>query len=142
MNINKAIVLGRVTQKPEKRSTQTGSTVTTFSIATNNIYKDKDGEKHEDVTFHNIVVFGKTADVVDQYVTKGQLIYVEGRIDNRFYDKKDGTKGFTSQVIGEKIQFGPKPQGSQNKKEESTFDDNLEDGIDDTSEIKPEDLPF
>ncbi len=110
MNLNKAMILGRVTRDPEVKQMQSGAEVATFSIATNHVYTTKAGEKKETVSFHNCVVYGKAAQVVGKYVTKGQLLYVEGRINYREWVSKDNVKKNTTEIMVDKFEFGPKPQ--------------------------------
>ena len=102
MNLNKTIILGRTTRKPELKTTQSGIKVTSFSIATSEKYKEE--EKTE---FHNIVAFGKTAEIIEQYVEKGQLLLVEGKLSTSSWEK-DGKKFYKTDIICEKFQFGPK----------------------------------
>ncbi len=102
MNYNRAIISGRTTKKPELKTTPNGIKVTTFSIATSEKYKEE--EKTE---FHNIVAFGKTAEIIAQYVEKGQLLLVEGKLSTSSWEK-DGQKFYKTDVICEKFQFGPK----------------------------------
>lgn len=118
MNLNKAQLIGRVTRAPELKNLQGGQAVTKFSIATNHSYKDKNGEKQESTQFHNIVAWGKLAEVISQWVTKGQEIYVSGRIEYREWDKQDGTKGYMTEIIAEDFQFGAKPKGVGDQREE------------------------
>ena len=139
MNLNKTFLIGRVTKDPEVLSTTSGKKVAKISLATNQ-FMGKD--KEDKTTFHNIVAWGKTADVAEKYVTKGQEIMIEGHIDNRSYKKKDGSNGYISEVIVEKLQLGSKPknetQGKQASKEE--VDDSLP--IIDEEEIDIKDIPF
>ena len=115
MNLNILHLIGRVTQTPEFKTLQGGTLVTTFGLATNNIYV-KNGEKVEETDFHNIVVFGKMAETIKQYVVKGQELYVSGRIKHRSWDKKDGSgKGYATEVICSNFQFGQKPAGAAAK---------------------------
>lgn len=117
MNLNKSILVGRVTRQPEIRVLPSGSKVCTFSLATNRTWKQEGkNEKQEETTFHNIVAFGKTAETIGQYVIQGQEILVEGRISNRSYNDKDGKKAYRSEVILETFQFGQKPKGAENGK--------------------------
>lgn len=144
MNINKALICGRVTKEIELRSLPS-TKVATFSIATNHNYKSQSGEKKETTTFHNIVAFGRQAEVIAQYVVKGQELYIEGRIDNQTYEKKDGTKGYKSQVILETFQFGQKPGGSTGGNDRrSNNQASMPKESDDypEEEINPEDIPF
>lgn len=143
MNINKATICGRVTKEIELRSLPSGSKVATFSVATNHSYKTQSGEKKETTTFHNIVAFGRQAEVIAEYVVKGQELYIEGRIDNQSYDKKDGTKGYKSQVILEEFQFGQKPKGSDSGYQKRV--ENNQAAVPkerDDEEINPDDIPF
>ena len=138
MNLNKTIIVGRVTRDVELKALPSGTAVSTFSLATNRVWT-KDGEKHEETEFHNIVVFGKMAETVGQYVKKGQLLLVEGRLQIRSWDDKDGKKMYRTEIMAESFQFGPKAGGeksSPSDREEIEYPD------DDDSEINPEDIPF
>lgn len=110
MNLNKAMLIGRVTKDPELRALTNGGTVASFGLATNRVYKDKNDQKQELTEFHNIVVFGRLAEtVVSQYVKKGQLLYVEGRIQTRSWDDKDtGAKKYRTEIVVENLQLGPR----------------------------------
>ena len=115
MNLNKAFVLGRITKDPEIRALPSGAKVASFSLATNRFYKAQDGTKKDEAEFHNIVVFGKLADVVENYVKKGGLLLVEGRIKTDSWEK-DGIKRYSTKIIAESIQLGPRPQGQTQEK--------------------------
>jgi len=106
MSVNKAILLGRLGKDPELRYTPSGRAVATFSLATNERWTTQDGQKNESTTWHNIVAWGKQAEVMKEYLRKGQQVFIEGRIDNRSYDKKDGSgKGYISEVVVQNFQF-------------------------------------
>jgi single-strand DNA-binding protein len=105
MSVNKAILVGRLGKDPELRYTQSGTAVASFTMATNRQWKGQDGQKAEETTWHNITVWGKRAEVVKEYLTKGQQIYIEGRISNRSYDDKEGNKKYFSEVVVEDFQF-------------------------------------
>lgn len=109
MNLNKVFILGRLTATPELRKTPSGQSVTSFAIVTNEVYTDKDGQKKENTQFHNIVVWGKQAEVASTYLTKGSLLLVEGNLKTREYEGKDGMRRVT-EVVAERIQIGPKPE--------------------------------
>jgi len=113
MYLNKAILVGNLTRDPELRSLPSGVKVTSFSLATNRVWKDKSGAKQEDTQFHNIVVFAQQAEIVAQYLKKGQAVLVEGRIQNRSWDAPDGTKKYRSEIVADRVQFGPKAGGGQ-----------------------------
>ncbi|MEK7482290.1 MAG: single-stranded DNA-binding protein, partial [Patescibacteria group bacterium] len=95
MNINKAIIIGRLTQNPEMRSTPSGQSVCNFSMATNRAWVDKaSGQKKEETDFHNIVLWGKLAEIASQYLTKGALAYIEGRLRTRSWEDASGVKKY------------------------------------------------
>ena len=109
MNVNKVILVGRLTRDPELRTTPSGQTVTSISLATNNFWTDKNGQKQEKTEFHNIVLWGKTAEVAGQYLVKGQEAFFEGRLQTRAYTGKDGVERRTTEIVAETMQFGSKP---------------------------------
>src|SRR3989338_1679589 len=108
MNLNKVILIGRLTADPDLRTTPSGTHVVSFSIATNRNWTDKDGNKKEETEFHNIVAWGRQADVVNQYSKKGALIMIEGRLQTRSWEDKEGQTRRTTEVIAERIQLGPR----------------------------------
>lgn len=112
MYINKAIIYGNLTGDPELKSLPSGSQVCQFSIATNRVWKDKNGAKQESVDYHNIVVFGRQAEIAKQYLHKGSGLFLEGRIQTRSWDAKDGTKRYRTEIVAERFQFGPKSGGT------------------------------
>jgi single-strand DNA-binding protein len=109
MYLNKAIIIGNLTRDPELKSLPSGVQVASFSLATNSVWKDKDGSKKEDTQFHNIVVFGRQAETVSQYLRKGSSALVEGRIQTRSWDAPDGTKKYRTEIVADRVQFGPRP---------------------------------
>ena len=111
MNLNKVLIAGRLTADPQLRTTPTGQQVASFSVATNRNWTAPDGRKQEAVEFHNVVVWGRQADVVSRFMNKGSLILVEGRLQTRSWDDKQGQRRKTTEIIGERIQFGPRPFG-------------------------------
>lgn len=115
MDLNKIIILGRTTKDPEIRKTEGGANIARFGVATNNKYKDKQGESKEDVEFHNVVAFSKLADIIGQYVKKGQLILIEGRLSTSSWEDKEGNKKYKTEIIAEKMQMGPKKEGGVDK---------------------------
>lgn len=112
MYLNKVMLYGNLTRDPELRSMPNGNKVTSFSLATNRVYIDTAGAKQESVTYHNVVAFGKPAETINQYLKKGQGVYVEGRIENRSWDDKTtGEKKYRTEIIVDNFQFGPKSSG-------------------------------
>lgn len=113
MNFNKAIVLGRLTKDPDSRTLPSGQPVVNFSIATNRVLKDQSGNKKEMVEFHNIVVFGKLADICSRYLAKGGLVLIEGRIQTRSWQGQDGAKRYRTEIVAENMQMGPRSGGGE-----------------------------
>ncbi len=108
MNLNKAFVLGNVTRDPELRTMPSGQQVASFGLATNRFYTDAAGQKKQDAEFHNIVCFGKLADIASRYLNKGSLVLIEGRIKTRNWQNTSGIKQYRTEIIAETLQLGPK----------------------------------
>lgn len=143
MYINKAILFGNITRDPELRALPSGMNVCNFSIATNRVYKDRDGKKQEQTDFHNVVVFGRQADTVSQYLKKGSSVYVEGRMQTRSWEQ-NGEKKYRTEVVADSVQFGPRSSGGSSRKSEQTPDEPAAaSGIDyPKDDINPDDIPF
>jgi single-strand DNA-binding protein len=124
MNLNKIFILGNLTRDPESRALPSGQNVVNFGVATNRVWNDKAGTRQEDTQFHNIVVFGKMADVCAKYLTKGKMVLVEGRIQNRSWDAQDGTKKYRTEIIAETIQLGPRLGGAGSGSTEASLTSN------------------
>ncbi len=152
MNLNKAIIIGNLTQNPEIRKTPNGQSVASFSIATNRVWNDQQGQKQQQAEFHNIVAWGKLADIVGQYLAKGRLCMVEGRIQTRSWDDQTGNKKYKTEIIAENIQLGPRgaqggSEGQGNNSDRGEFYESpaaapAPKAQDDEEEIKIEDIPF
>lgn len=112
MNVNKVILVGRLTRDPDMRTTTSGQQVATISMATNNFWTDKSGTKQERTEFHSVVLWGRLAEIAGQYLTKGQECYIEGRLQTREYTAKDNTQRKVTEVVGETMQLGNRAQGS------------------------------
>ena len=149
MNLNKVFLIGRLTIDPEIRTIPSGEKVTSFGVATNRTWTDKSGNRKEATEFHNVVLWGRQAEIVSQFLKKGSVIFIEGRLQTRSWQGKDGVSRRTTEIIGERVQLGPRAanQGpseetpeaapeSVEKPEEMPVIDLDEEGI------KPEDLPF
>ena len=111
MNLNKVFVLGNLTRDPELRQTPSGQAVCSFGIATNRFFTDSTGQKQKQVEFHNIVAWGRQAEIINQYLHKGSSILVEGRLQTRSWQDQQGAKHWKTEIIAEKIQLGPRTQG-------------------------------
>lgn len=112
MYLNKAIIIGNLTRDPELRSLPSGVKVCSFSLATNRVWKDKNGARQEDTQYHNCVVFGTQAETVSQYLRKGSSALVEGRMQTRSWDAADGKKQYRTEIVADRVQFGQRPAGS------------------------------
>ncbi len=143
MNLNKVFIIGNLTRDPELRSLPSGAPVTNFGVATNRVFKDKSGQKKEDVQFHNIVAFGKQAEIAKQYLSKGSSVFIEGRIQSRTWEAQDGTKRNKTEIICERLQLGPRRQGGQGGAvTESPKAEAIETIEYPEEETNPEDIPF
>ena len=151
MYLNKAIVIGNLTRDPELRALPSGIQVTSFSVATNRVWKDKEGNKKEQSDFHNIVVFGRQAETAAQYLKKGASVLVEGRMQTRSWDGPDGQKKYKTEVVADRVQFGPRRDGGSSSSssstppstKESNSGGKKEEAIEyPTEEINPDDIPF
>jgi single-strand DNA-binding protein len=109
-SVNKAILIGNLGRDPEIRYTPSGQAVASFTLATSEKWRDKDGQMQERTDWHNIVCWGRQAELANQYLKKGRPVYIEGRIQNRSYDDKEGNKKYISEVVVQRLQFlGGKP---------------------------------
>jgi len=135
--VNKAILIGNLGKDPEMRYLPSGQAVVKFSLATNAKRKDKNGQVQDITDWHNIVTFGKTAEVCNQYLKKGSPIYVEGRIQTRSYDDRDGNKRWITEIIAQTIQMlGRKGEPEEEGPEE------IEEPLVEGSKSEDEDIPF
>lgn len=144
MYLNKALVIGNLTRDPELKALPSGIKVCQFSLATNRVWKDKNNAKQEAADYHNIVAFGKQAELVAQYLKKGANALVEGRMQTRSWDGKDGEKRYRTEIVADRIQFGSKSNGTPSPK---TADAAEQPAAPDTidypqEEINPDDIPF
>ena len=151
MYLNKAIVIGNLTRDPELRSLPSGIKVCTFSLATNRVWKDKNGARQESTDYHNVVVFGRQAETVAQYMKKGSSILVEGRMQTRSWeDKTSGEKKYRTEIVADRTQFGPKSGGVsasvQSADSGKTSNGKSPEEVDTIEypeeDINPEDIPF
>ena len=121
MNLNKVFLIGRLTQDPDVKTTPSGQIVCTFGLATNRVWTDKQtGQKMEKTDFHNIVLWGKLAETASQYLMKGNLLLVEGRLQTRNWEDANGIKKYKTEIVAENIQLGPK-QGNYSNNQETKF---------------------
>jgi single-strand DNA-binding protein len=109
--VNKVILIGNLGKDPEVRSIENGAKVASFSLATNEVFKGKDGNKVEQTEWHNIVVWRGLAELAEKYLKKGSQIYLEGRIKTRSWDDKEGNKRYITEIVGDTMNFLGKPGG-------------------------------
>jgi len=108
VNLNKVFIIGRLTQDPETRSTQSGQSVTTVRMATNRVWTDKAGQKQEGAEFHTIVAWGRLGEIAGQYLKKGGLAMFEGRLQTRSWVDQNNNKRYTTEIVAEGLQLGPR----------------------------------
>ncbi|MBM3258097.1 MAG: single-stranded DNA-binding protein [Candidatus Nealsonbacteria bacterium] len=122
MNLNKVFLIGRLTRDPEKRALPSGQSVTSFGMATGRFYTDKTGQKQQQTEFHNIVMFGKLADIAAQYLNKGSLTLIEGRLQTRTWQDASGNQKSRTEIVAERMQLGPRtanrPQDAEKMSED------------------------
>ncbi len=102
-SVNKVILIGNLGKDPEVRHTQGGSAVATFSIATNEAWNNREGQREERTEWHRVVAFGKLADICGQYLKKGKQVYIEGRLQTRSWDDRDGNKRYTTEIVANQM---------------------------------------
>lgn len=134
-SLNRVMLIGNMGDDPDMRYTAGGSAVCNFTLATNESWKDKDGNKQQKSEWHRVVMFGKLAEIAGQYLKKGSAVYVEGKLQTRKWQDKDGKDRYTTEIIademkmlgggGEKPQEKPEKTGRQQHYEKADFDDDL-----------------
>jgi single-strand DNA-binding protein len=121
VSLNKAMLIGNVGRDPEVRSTASGNKVANLSLATTEAWKDRDGERQERTEWHRVTVFGKLAEVVERWVRKGQMLYVEGQIRTRKYNDRDGVERYSTEIVveidGKLRMLGGKPENGEARPE-------------------------
>lgn len=152
MNLNKVFLIGNLTRDPELKTLPSGQPVANFGIATNRMWKGKDGGQQKQTEFHNIVMFGRLAEIAKQYLQKGAMCMIEGRIQTRTWEGQDGKKNYKTEIVAEGMQMGPRsgggagggaPTGGQGARKEIEMpSEELATVEYPEDEIKPEDIPF
>lgn len=134
MYVNIAFLFGNLTRDPELRALPSGMNVCNFSVATNRVFKDRDGKKQEQTDFHNVIVFGKQADSVSKFLKKGSSVFVEGRMQTRSWEK-DGKKLYCTEVIAERVQFGPRSEKREEEAPAASPVDDIDLGSGNTEDV-------
>jgi len=149
MNLNKVFILGNLTADPIVKVLPSGQSVANFGIATNRIFYDKDKQKQQQVEFHNVVAFGRTAEIVQQYLKKGSMALIEGRIQTRSWQDSSGNKRTRTEIITERLQLGPRatssqsaPPSSQNQVQKETPPEEIPIIEEQDEEIDVSQIPF
>jgi single-strand DNA-binding protein len=149
--MNKAILSGNLTRDPELKTLPSGGQVCSFGLATNRVWRDKEGNKQEQAEFHNIVVFGRQAEICAQYLKKGASAIIEGRIQTRSWDSPEKGKQYRTEIIADRVEFGSRGAGGASSGGASVSRSDAEapqrapkeDAIDYPQEdINPDDIPF
>jgi single-strand DNA-binding protein len=159
MNLNKVYLIGRLTADPESRTTQSGQTVTNLRMATNRVWTDSSGQKNESPEYHTVVAWARLAEIASQYLKRGSLLMIEGRLQTRSWEAQDGSKRYRTEIVAETLQLGPRSSQSNNndfaappqddaqppqnnEPETPEAQEDIPVINEDESGINPEDIPF
>ncbi len=113
MNFNKVVIIGNVVADPETRTTPSGQQVCSLRVATNRIWTDKAGAKQQKTEFHSVVLWRRLAEIASQYLRKGGLVLIEGRLETRSWNDQSGNKRYRTEIVAESMQLGPRGSGQQ-----------------------------
>ncbi len=146
-DLNKVMLIGNLTKDPEAKTLPSGQSLSNFSLATNRTWKDKDGSKKEQAEFHNIIAWGKLAEICNQYLKKGSKVYIEGRLQTRSWDDQNGVKKYRTEIIAENLSMlssrgASSTSDSGLSKQQQSTEDELPIIQADEEEINIEDIPF
>ena len=152
MNLNKVFLIGRLTRDPEARTLPSGQPVTSFGLATSRFFTDKGGQKQKQTEFHNIVLFGRQAEIASQYLKKGSLVFLDGRLQTRNWKDSSGNTKYRTEIIAERMQLGPRTAGKDYSGQEPPQESPPEETqtppqeeipiIEEDGEIDVKDIPF
>jgi single-strand DNA-binding protein len=140
MNLNKVFLIGRLTQDPQTKSLPSGQVVSSFDLATDYFFVNKKGEKEQQTEFHHIVLFGKMAEIASQYLKKGRLVFVEGRLRTRSWEDANGNKRQRTEIIAQRLQLGPKVKKTETVPKEIPPEEEIP--LVEEEKINIEDIPF
>jgi len=141
MNLNKVFLIGRLTKDPQIKSLPSGQQVANFGLATDRYYYDKNKQKQQQTEFHNIVMFGKLAEIASQYLKKGSLAMIDGRLQTRSWEDSSGNKRSRTEIIAERMQLGPRSATKTIPPKEPTSTEEIP-VIEQETEIDVKDIPF
>ena len=152
MNLNKVFLIGRLTKDPETKTIPSGHMVCSFGLATNRVWTDRGtNQKQEKTEFHNIVLWRKLAEIASQYLRKGSLVLIEGRIQTRSWEDQTGNKKYRTEVIAENIQLAPKslsptkqnnPKAQEGEEDIPIIKEERYENENQDKEIRVEDIPL
>jgi len=141
MNLNKVFLIGRLTKDPQVKSLPSGQQVANFGMATDRFYFDKNKQKQQQTEFHNIVMFGKLAEIASQYLKKGSLVMIDGRLQTRSWEDSSGNKRSRTEIVTERMQLGPRSVAKTIPPKEPTSTEEIP-VIEEETEIDVKDIPF
>ncbi len=144
MNLNKAMIIGNLTRDPEVRTTPQGASVASFSVATNMVWNDANGQRQEKVEYHNVVAWRKLADICAQYLRKGSKVYIEGRLQTRDWEGQDGIKRYRTEIVADNMIMLDRAGSTPAMSSDNTADTVIPSADKDNGEeeIKIENIPF
>ena len=147
MNVNKVFLGGKGVGGPEARMTASGIPVVNLRLATNRVFKDKSGQRQEQTEFHRVVVWGRQAEIAREYLRRGRMVFIEGRLQTRSWEDKSGQKRWQTEVVAERLQLGPRPGAappgeSRPAQEGETGKAGKQKDADDTIPVIDEDAPI
>tara|TARA_Y100000310_G_scaffold339501_1_gene432358 strand:+ start:1336 stop:1770 length:435 start_codon:yes stop_codon:yes gene_type:complete len=144
MNLNKVVIVGNCVDAPEMRTTQSGQQVATLRVATNRMWKDAQGTRQKASEFHSVVLWGRLAEIASQYLTKGSLVLIEGRLQTRSWEDSSGQKKYRTEIVAEAMQLGPRPTGSGESQAQEQNEETKEEipVIEENEDIDVKNIPF
>ncbi|GAB4285608.1 MAG: single-stranded DNA-binding protein [Marinilabiliales bacterium] len=143
MSVNKVILIGNLGRDPEIKALNNGRKVASFSLATNETYKNRDGQKQTNTEWHNIVFYSPLAEIAESYLKKGSQVYIEGKITYRQFDDKDGNKRYITEIVGRELTMLGRAKADTTEEPVAPPEDENEQNFDFSENMAPdEDLPF
>jgi len=145
MNLNKIVIVGNAVDAPEMRSTQSGQQVTSLRVATNRMWKDAQGQRQKATEFHSVVLWGRLAEIASQYLQKGSLVLIEGRLQTRSWEDTSGQKKYRTEIVAESMQLGPRQAGSPDTAPQEQKPNDAKEEIpiiEESEDIDVKDIPF
>jgi len=148
MNLNKVVIVGNAVDAPEMRTTQSGQQVANLRVATNRMWKDAQGQRQKATEFHSVVLWGRLAEIASQYLQKGSLVLIEGRLQTRSWEDSSGQKKYRTEIVAEAMQLGPRGTGGTTQDSQPSSSTEASEGkeeipvIEENEDIDVKDIPF